>query len=679
MSSPPDKMSETPGTSTDYFDEISGRFRSLSSTESEESFQIVFSDSPRTSRMRRPSDCESEDSFIVFEDPDSCYTSTDVFGDSEDESDSNSDAEFSDTKDVQVTKLSNTLSRTLSDLTDGSLYEDKALDEVDCAVTSMCVEIPTEKIADVSVNVPNAQSTGLLLNNEKKLLKRNQSPKKVHFSPKPPKVHVMRVWAFAARQARAGHWERCAIDRDRFKRRIADIDMAVSWVLKPQHRARVMFQRFMPWWNAQKRKEQAEKKAKEEELKMLQTEQEKNPINGDLESENGEEVCDINVNIEDKDVTDCKVDCKVDTFNDPTKTISDKSNVVKCSRVDNESCKTIAKIKEPPDDNFSNDLSLHDCDSKLDMVQSNGIFNETKSIILYDINLCDSHKSDTSGNTLLDDVIKVNGVVNKEISNTIDENNEQTVCQVTSINDNLSDTQVNTVSDKFDSTKCNGVTNEIIDSSFKDLDLFSTNNVNTAIETSEYINKNDTPSSVRTSLLLNDKSNNQSLCKDNIENGHQIKHINNIIDAIKYNGISKDLSKPLNVTEALQYQLTANNKTDISLVNDSKLDLILIKDTTPQFDKTLLNPSNPNGRIVSDTNKILEQKSHLFLIKDTTPQFDKAPLNPSNTHGRIVSDPNMMSEQKSQIVNGIPSQELGRILEYSLTNLELSFSSLSLY
>lgn len=46
--------------------------------------------------------------------------------------------------------------------------------------------------------------------------------------------------------------------------------MAVSWVLKPQHRSRVMFQRFMPWWNAQRRKEIAEKKQREEERKEME-------------------------------------------------------------------------------------------------------------------------------------------------------------------------------------------------------------------------------------------------------------------------------------------------------------------------------------------------------------------------------------------------------------------------
>lgn len=51
--------------------------------------------------------------------------------------------------------------------------------------------------------------------------------------------------------------------------------MAVSWVLKPQHRSRVMFQRFMPWWNAQKRKEIAEKKQKEAEEKLRLEEERK--------------------------------------------------------------------------------------------------------------------------------------------------------------------------------------------------------------------------------------------------------------------------------------------------------------------------------------------------------------------------------------------------------------------
>lgn len=49
--------------------------------------------------------------------------------------------------------------------------------------------------------------------------------------------------------------------------------MAISWVLKPQHRSRVMFQRFMPWRNAQKRKELAEKKEAEQRKKEAERRQ----------------------------------------------------------------------------------------------------------------------------------------------------------------------------------------------------------------------------------------------------------------------------------------------------------------------------------------------------------------------------------------------------------------------
>lgn len=273
----------TPSCLGDYFDEITGRFRTTSSN-SEDSFQIVFNDTPR---VRLSSDCESEDSFIVFEDsPDSCYTSHDVFHDS----DSETESEVSDSGCSTLTcKLSHSLSRTVSNLTDDSLYADTS-DEIDfCNIEKVlkCDEILMNhdefrdrsevKLESDELNLRNdeiesrsdlnevAKKTGLLLDDERKRRRREQPVKKVQFSSQPPKVHVMRVWSFAARQARAGHWERYALDRDRFKRRIADVDMAVSWVLKPQHRARIKFQRFMPWWNQQRRAELAEKKRRDEE------------------------------------------------------------------------------------------------------------------------------------------------------------------------------------------------------------------------------------------------------------------------------------------------------------------------------------------------------------------------------------------------------------------------------
>ncbi|KAJ8706195.1 hypothetical protein PYW08_010821 [Mythimna loreyi] len=255
----------------EYFDEVSGRFLPGSVTESEDSFQIVFNDCPKP---RRTSDCESEDSFIVFEDsPDSCYTSNDVFGETSDSEDYDSDSDMSDSGcGYSSFNLAASLSKSVCNLADDSLYEEQSEDEVDCAnVRHACESV------DLDTVEPAAEKTGLLLDDRKKLLRKALPSKKVHFSEQPPKVHVMRVWSFAARQARAGHWERYALDRERFKRRIADVDVAVSWVLKPQHRSRVMFQRFMPWWNAQKRKELAEKKEREA-LDKLQKEEEASRI-----------------------------------------------------------------------------------------------------------------------------------------------------------------------------------------------------------------------------------------------------------------------------------------------------------------------------------------------------------------------------------------------------------------
>lgn len=169
---------ETPSSSVEnnYFDEMKGRFHSSSTTDSEDSFQIVFAESQKVSRMRRPSDCDSEDSFIVFEDsPDSCYTSNDVFGDSDCESSmSETDSDLSDSGCDDVCKLSPNLSRTIGDLTDDSLYENEkegTRDEIDCAATSF-EEIPSDEVGE-------EKRPGLLIDDLKKLRRKNQPPKKV--------------------------------------------------------------------------------------------------------------------------------------------------------------------------------------------------------------------------------------------------------------------------------------------------------------------------------------------------------------------------------------------------------------------------------------------------------------------------------------------------------------------
>ncbi|CAG9794388.1 unnamed protein product [Diatraea saccharalis] len=368
------KTTDVSNDTDDYFDEVSGRFRSTSATESEDSFQIVFSDSPKDTRMRKMSDCDSEDSFIVFEEsPYSCYTSNDVFGDS-DESESeytDSEADSSDTEDVQETKLTHTLSRTMSDLTDGILYDENSLDEVDCAVRSVCDEIPNQEIKDLTVKASatnnTVKSTGLLVNEDQKKQKRKLPSKTVRFSTDPPKVHVMRVWAFAARQARAGHWERCALDRDRFKRRIADVDMAVSWVLHPKHRARIMFQRFMPSWNSLKRKELAEKKAREYEERMEKEEQQKSEAESLKREENlvtnNDSVSDNIVQVDDTEQEHINYSNGNEISNNDTRVISDVANEIENNDKDKDKmnilkCNGLVNKTEMDDKSLLNDNSL---------------------------------------------------------------------------------------------------------------------------------------------------------------------------------------------------------------------------------------------------------------------------------------------------------------------------------
>ncbi|CAH1642343.1 unnamed protein product [Spodoptera littoralis] len=227
-----DKYSTTPEPEKDYFDEVSGRFNPGSVPESQDSFQIVFNDAPK---LRRTSDCESEDSFIVFEDsPDSCYTSNDVFGDSSDSEEYDSDSDdMSDSGCGNFSLAASQLSKSVNNLADDSLYDESdAEDEVDCANVTLCDRVGVGEVAELE----SEKSSGLLLDDRKKKLRRALPAKKVHFSEQPPKVHVMRVWSFAARQARAGHWERYALDRDRFKRRSKGSTAGLSSCSSALHR-----------------------------------------------------------------------------------------------------------------------------------------------------------------------------------------------------------------------------------------------------------------------------------------------------------------------------------------------------------------------------------------------------------------------------------------------------------
>ncbi|XP_065082493.1 uncharacterized protein PPP1R15 [Ochlerotatus camptorhynchus] len=67
--------------------------------------------------------------------------------------------------------------------------------------------------------------------------------RKVQFNLK-PEVHVMRTWDFAYRQARKGEWEMAARDRERFKKRIHETEDVLSRVFNKNVRDRVYLERF---------------------------------------------------------------------------------------------------------------------------------------------------------------------------------------------------------------------------------------------------------------------------------------------------------------------------------------------------------------------------------------------------------------------------------------------------
>ncbi|KFB41580.1 AGAP004848-PA-like protein [Anopheles sinensis] len=65
----------------------------------------------------------------------------------------------------------------------------------------------------------------------------------VRFCQKPV-IHVMRAWDFAYRQARKGEWEMAARDRERFRKRIDDLEPVLGPALQPSVRDKIYAERF---------------------------------------------------------------------------------------------------------------------------------------------------------------------------------------------------------------------------------------------------------------------------------------------------------------------------------------------------------------------------------------------------------------------------------------------------
>jgi len=62
---------------------------------------------------------------------------------------------------------------------------------------------------------------------------------KVQFSSDVSMVTVLNQleWADAYQEARCGPWEQYARDRERFARRVREVESQISWILTAEHRA----------------------------------------------------------------------------------------------------------------------------------------------------------------------------------------------------------------------------------------------------------------------------------------------------------------------------------------------------------------------------------------------------------------------------------------------------------
>lgn len=58
-------------------------------------------------------------------------------------------------------------------------------------------------------------------------------------------MHVIRAWDYAYRQARQGQcWRQAAIDRERFKKRISDVENVLKPIFLQNHREQIYRKRF---------------------------------------------------------------------------------------------------------------------------------------------------------------------------------------------------------------------------------------------------------------------------------------------------------------------------------------------------------------------------------------------------------------------------------------------------
>ncbi|XP_055533081.1 uncharacterized protein LOC129723122 [Wyeomyia smithii] len=186
----------------------------------------------RAQHTRQTSECDSEDSFVIFsDDAPQVITSTNPI------------------KQQHICAKINHIfakplfrrQRQISECSDDSIvfcYEN------DCEAEDIyCETMSTGENSSDEEDIENRSSFENSESNLSQQLDSGFEEKKVRFNLN-PEVHVIRVWDFASRQARKGEWETAARDRERFRKRIEEIEPVLKPVFDCNLRETVFRDRF---------------------------------------------------------------------------------------------------------------------------------------------------------------------------------------------------------------------------------------------------------------------------------------------------------------------------------------------------------------------------------------------------------------------------------------------------
>lgn len=188
---------------------------------------------PRTQYTRQTSECDSEDSFVIFSEDVRTITPS---------ASPKKQNNMCTTINNMFSTLSTTAFRRQREMSECS--DDSIVFCYDSDYSDICCQVTIETGDDQQKQATRSKSSEKRGNSAlSHQLDSGFEEKKVRFNLN-PEVHIIRVWDFAYRQARKGEWETVARDRERFKKRIEEAESILEPVFDCNMRQTVFRDRF---------------------------------------------------------------------------------------------------------------------------------------------------------------------------------------------------------------------------------------------------------------------------------------------------------------------------------------------------------------------------------------------------------------------------------------------------